>query len=83
MFGFWGLLHKNIFCLGLHKFLIIISYVTVPETVVECTGMLPDTCTAGFDSRAIYKNLMMDRGKNLTQKLKSIGFSLKALKYNQ
>lgn len=79
MFGFWELLHENIFCLGLPKFL----YMTITETVVECIGLLHDTYTPAFDFRASYKNLLMDGGKNLTQKLKFIGLSLKALKYNQ
>lgn len=56
---------------------------TVTETVVECIRLLCDTYTAVFDVRAFYKNLLMDKGKNLTQKLKFIGLSLKALKYNQ
>lgn len=79
MFGFWGLLHENIFCLGLPKFL----YTTLTETVVECIGLLHDTYTLVFDFRASYKNVLMDGGKNLAQKLKFIGLPLKASKYNQ
>lgn len=79
MFGFWALLHENIFCLELHQFL----YMPVTEALVECIGLLCDIYTAVFDFRATYKNLLMDGGKNLTQKLKFTGLSLKALKHNQ
>lgn len=56
---------------------------TATGTVVECIGLSHNIYTPVFDFRAIYESLMMDRGKNLTQKLKFIGLSLKALQYNQ